>query len=186
MECVSDVVVRKGAVCRNVRILVIIRGTDKDQVVGILTDGGNDGCCIRFERRPIACSIGISPRSFGFIVDFKNDVVVAAPFLGHCGKECLGIGCVTFRSMGMVVDDDVDIVVDRCLHNGVHQGLVFCLVCKVIAVAPVFVYAHRRADEFDVHIAYEAGDDLACPERRAHVGSDAPEKAHSLYLHFMA
>ena len=122
VERVGDVLLTVGhLVVDGVFGMLVPTGVaDQNQVVGILTDCLDHVVGIRLDLVPALVR--------GLVENLKNHVVVLAPLLRHLAKEGLGVIHTVGRLVGMVVDDDVDVVVDCRLHHGVHKALVVALV----------------------------------------------------------
>ena len=192
MECVGDVFARNCIADGFLRILVVLPVADKNQVVGMLTDDGNDFFGISLDLVP-GCR-------YGFVIKFKDDVVVLTPFLGHFGKELGGVVNFGVCLVRMPVNNDVNVVFDSGLYDSVHEvrlefrvgcvagdvlGLVVAAAFRTVLTAPPVIGCgcHGGTHDLNIHVADHSGNAFGCPEFRC-LWQKAPIKAHAAYLDF--
>ena len=160
VERIGDVPVINRICKGRIRVLVVVRGSHHDKVVRILADRLENGPRIGSDAvhpigpRPACIHPRVAAGILRLVVDFKNHVVIAAPPLGHVAKELLGLAGITLRTMAMVVDNHVDVVIDSGLDHRIHQALVVIHFREVVAIAPVLVDTHGSADNLNFLVLY--------------------------------
>ena len=145
-------------------ILVKIWSSYHDQVVGIGTNCLDNRSCVRgnFFFPVVLRSAQVKPAVrtivLGLIVDFKNHIVVAAPFLSHIAKERLCITRNLFCAMTMEIDNHIDVVFNGSRYHRIHQVPMEIRIRKIVPVPifPVAINTDRTTNQLDVLFFYKS------------------------------
>lgn len=147
VQRISDVAVTgDGVIGCYVHVLRPGRRANDDQVIRInLTYGGDNRSRVRFN--------GAAPGDLQrLVVDFIDNVVAAAIAGGHVLKEADGLSLVSFRMVGVPVDNGVHIVGNGRIDQGYDPGAV-CF--RIVKIAAIVIDTHCRSYKGGVPIAFQ-------------------------------
>ena len=168
VQGVGDVGAADRGTRGHVYVLRPVGRADDDEVVGVDgADGVDHGLRIRLD--------GVAPRDVQrLVIDLVDDVIALAVGARHFLEEGDGLAAVVFGVMGVPVDDDVHVVGDGGIHDGLDTGLVGS---GVLQVAAAFIHAHGHPHDLRFPVALQPAHGAGVVELLAAPSVVAPEQA---------